>query len=181
MLGDGSARGRDFHSFCGLHADYDEEPFPRPAGLVRSLILQVFLKLVSSNNLNLDFLHDRKMVEVLRAHDLEAMCYTLHELLHGFPAGTRVFCIIDSISMIDTFDSFQDLEVIMQYLRDMVEDRDLRAFFKILMANTSVCSLDLQSLPVFEERLDRVVNLYSNGLMPRSDYSGDAASHLPFI
>ena len=152
--------------FCGLHADYDEEPFPGPAGLVRSLILQVFLNLVRSNHLNLDFLHDRNMVEALRAHNLEAMCYTLHELLHGFPAGARVFCIIDSISMIDTFDSFQDLEVVMKCLRDIVEDRDLRGFFKVLMANNSTCSMDLQSLPAFEERPDRVVNLSSSGLMP---------------
>ena len=152
--------------FCGLHADYNEEPFPGPAGLMRSLILQVFLKLVSCDQLNLDFLHDRKMVEALRAHNLEAMCYTLHELLHGFPAGTRVFCIIDSISMLDSFDVFQDLEVVLQCLGEIVDDRDLRAFFKVLMENSATCSMDMQSLPVFEERPDRIVNLSSGGLMP---------------
>lgn len=152
--------------FCGLHSDYDEEPFPGPAGLVRSLILQVFLKLVSRDLLNLDFLHHRNMVEALRAHNLKAMCYTLHELLRGFPAGTRVFCIIDSISMLDSFDTFMDLQVVLQCLQGIVDDRDLRAFFKVLMANSSTCSMDMQCLPVFEERPDRVVNLYSGGLMP---------------
>lgn len=152
--------------FCGLHSDYDEELFPGPSGLVRLLILQVFLKLVRLGHLNLDFLHDRNMVEALRAHDLDIMCHTLHELLHGFPAGTRVFCIIDSISMLDTSDSFQDVEIVLQCLRDIVEDRDLRAFVKVLMANNSTCSMDLQTLPVFEERPDRVVNLSSGGLMP---------------
>ncbi|POS70850.1 hypothetical protein DHEL01_v210756 [Diaporthe helianthi] len=152
--------------FCSLHADYDDDLFPGPAGLVRSLILQVFLRLISTKHLNLDFLYDRQMVEALRAHDLEAMCYTLHELLHGFPAGTRVFCIIDSVSMLDTFHSFRDLEVVMQCLRDIVDDRDLRAFFKVLVANNSTCSADFQSLPVFEERPDRIVNLSSGGLMP---------------
>lgn len=152
--------------FCSFHTDYEDNRFPGPAGLVRSLIIQVFLKLVSGNHLDLDFLHDREMVEALRVHDLGTMCYTLHELLHGFPAGTRVFCVIDSISMLDTFDSLRDLEVVMQCLRDIVEDRDLRAFFKVLMANNCKCSMDLQSLPVFEERPDRIVNLSSGGLMP---------------
>lgn len=163
-----TARPEDviIHFFCGLHSDYDEEQFPGPAGLVRSLIIQVFLKLVSRNHLNLDFLHDRNMVEALRAHNIKAMCYTLHELLHGFPAGTRVFCIIDSISALDSFDAFRDLQVVLQCLRDIVDDRDLRAFFKVLMANSSTCSMDMQCLPVFEERPDRVVNLSSGGLMP---------------
>lgn len=163
-----TARPEDIiiHFFCGLHSDYDDEPFPGPAGLVRSLILQVFLKLVSRDHLSLDFLHDRSMVEALRAHNLEAMCYTFHELLHGFPAGTRVFCIIDSISMLDTFDTFRDLQVVLQCLRGIVDDRDLRAFFKVLMASSSTCSMDMQYLPVFEERPDRVVNLSSGGLMP---------------
>ncbi|KAK7736023.1 hypothetical protein SLS63_003543 [Diaporthe eres] len=163
-----TARPEDviIHFFCGLHSDYDEEQFPGPAGLVRSLIIQVFLKLVSRNHLNLDFLHDRNMVEALRAHNIKAMCYTLHELLHGFPAGTRVFCIIDSISALDSFDAFRDLQVVLQRLRDIVDDRDLRAFFKVLMANSSTCSMDMQCQPVFEERPDRVVNLSSGGLMP---------------
>jgi hypothetical protein len=153
--------------FCGLHADPDEEePFPGPAGLMRSLVLQVFLRLVSCGRLSLDFLHDRRMVDALRARDLEAMCYALHELLHGFPAGARVFCIVDSISMLDTADWFRELEVVMRCLRDIVEDRDLRAFVKVLMANTATCSMDLQSLPVFEERPDRIVNLSPSGLMP---------------
>ncbi|KAG8159752.1 hypothetical protein KVR01_010389 [Diaporthe batatas] len=154
------------HFFCSLHVDYEDDRFPGPAGLVRSLIIQVFLKLVNIRRLNLDFLYDRKMVEDLENRNLKAMCNTLHKLLYGFPAGTRVFCVIDSISMLDTFDSFWDLEVVMQYLRDIVEDRNLPAFVKVLMANNHTCSMDLQSLPVFEERPDRVVNLSASGLMP---------------
>lgn len=105
-------------------------------------------------------------METLRAKSPEAMCYTLHELLHGFPAGTRVFCIIDSISMLDSLDKFWDLHVVLRYLGGIVDDRDLRAFFKVLMASSSTCSIDMQCLPVFEERPDRVVNLSSGGLMP---------------
>ncbi|KAL1873040.1 hypothetical protein Daus18300_004182 [Diaporthe australafricana] len=163
-----TARPEDviIHFFCGLHTDFEDEPFPGPAGLVRSLVLQVFLKLVGRGCLNLDFLHDRAMVEDLRNHDLEAMCYTLHELLHGFSAGTRVFCIIDSISMLDTFDTSQDLEVVLQCLGGIVDDRDLRGFFKVLMTNPSTCSMDMQTLPVFEQRPDRIVTLSSGGLMP---------------
>lgn len=152
--------------FCGLHADDEEDSFPGPAGLIRSLILQVFLKLVNLDRLELDFLHDRKVVQALRAHELRFMCSTLHELLRGFPAGTRVFCIIDSISMLDTFDSFQGIKVVLQCLRGIVEDRDLGAILKVVMANKSNCSMDLQTLPVFEESPDRVVNLSSGGLMP---------------
>lgn len=43
------------HFFCGLDSNYDDEPFPGPAGVVRSLILQVFLKLASREHLSLDF------------------------------------------------------------------------------------------------------------------------------
>lgn len=154
------------HFFCGLHCDEDEDTFPGPAGLVRSLILQVFLKLVRRNRLNLDFLHDRRAVEALEKRDLGAMCHTLYELLHDFPAGTRVFCIIDSVAMLDTIDAFRDLEAVMGCLRAVVEDRGLAASVKVLMVNSSTCSMDLQSLPVFEERPDRIINLSSGGLMP---------------
>lgn len=105
-------------------------------------------------------------METLRAKSPEAMCYTLHELLHGSPAGTRVFCIIDSISMLDSLETFWDLHVVLRNLGGIVDDRDLRAFFKVLMAGSSTCSIDMQCLPVFEKRPDRVVNLSSGGLMP---------------
>lgn len=154
------------HFFCGLHCDEYEDTFPGPKGLVRSLILQVFLKLVRRGEENLNFLHDRRALQALENRDLGAMCHTLYELLHGFRAGTRVFCIIDSVAMLDGPDSSRDLAAVLGCLRAIVENRGLPALFKVLLANSSTCSIDMQSLPLFEERPDRTINLSSGGLMP---------------
>ncbi|ROW04740.1 hypothetical protein VMCG_04873 [Cytospora schulzeri] len=66
--------------FCGLHNRLEEDPYPGPTGLVRSLILQLFLKLEHRYRLNLDFINHRDYVEALKDHQLDILCDTLRHL-----------------------------------------------------------------------------------------------------
>ncbi|ROV93685.1 hypothetical protein VPNG_08868 [Cytospora leucostoma] len=166
------------HFFCGLHKSPEEDLYPGPIGLVRSLVLQVFLKLEYTRRLKLDFINHRDYAEALRQHDLETLCDTLHQLLYQFPPDTQVYCIIDTIPLFDTDMWYDDLAVVMQFLRDIVVDKSLPPLFKVLLTSPASSSMDIQSLPVFEEKPRRIITLSSGRLMPRGLSDSGMRRHL---
>ncbi|ROV99656.1 hypothetical protein VSDG_03101 [Cytospora chrysosperma] len=107
------------HYFCGLHNILDDDLYPGPIGLVRSLILQLFLKLEHKHRLSLEFINHRDYAEALREHDLETLCHTLHQLLYQFPPDMQVYCIIDTVPLFDTSEMYDDLVIVLDCLRDI--------------------------------------------------------------
>ncbi|KAF3770055.1 hypothetical protein M406DRAFT_237578, partial [Cryphonectria parasitica EP155] len=127
------------HFFCGLHIN-SRDPSPGPTGLVRSLIMQVFTYLRRDGLLSLDFLNDRADVKAIEDQDLEILCRTLQSLLDQFQPSTQVYCVIDSITLFDSEDSAYDLEVVLGYLQEIVEDSQLPAIFKLMMTSPARCT-----------------------------------------
>lgn len=146
------------HFFCGLHVNV-EDPCPGPTGLVRMLIIQVFTYLRQWKLLDLDFLDDRNKVKDLENQDLQMLCETLWSLLWQFDSGTQIYCIIDSITLFDTEAMLPDLELILSYLQQIVDDDKLPAIFKVLMTSSVLCSMDLEHQPIFEDCSDRILIL----------------------
>lgn len=75
--------------FCGLHENL-EDPWYGPNGLIRSLSLQLFMKLVELDILDLSFIDDRLYLQMLEEHELETSAACLFLSSHSF-RGERHF------------------------------------------------------------------------------------------
>ncbi|BCS08794.1 hypothetical protein RIB2604_02103410 [Aspergillus luchuensis] len=151
--------------FCGLHTA-PLDPWHGPNGLVCSIAMQLLMKLVKMNILNLGFINNRDYLRDLEQHDLNTLCDTLYSLVSQFPADTRVYCIIDSVSWFDKDRTFAELATVMEWLQSIVEDRSLIPIFKIMLTNPMKSNRRMKELPVFKENPSRLVTLSSRNLIP---------------
>lgn len=148
--------------FCGLHFS-PSSPWHGPNGLVRSLIMQLLMKLVAMDrdmtSWNLDFINDRHYLEDLEHHDLDSLCRTLHSLLHQFPADMSIYCIVDSISAFNVDRLFDDLSMVLDCLGQIVDDRSLAPIFKVLLTNPAESTLRIKQLPFIRDNPSRLISL----------------------
>ena len=170
------------HFFCHSHMAPSDE-WHGPNGLVRSLIVQLLMKLVKMRILNLDFLEDRDIVLALEEHDLASLCDVLYSLVSQFPADTTVYFIIDSISSFDKGSAlqnsqFKDLEIVLDWLQRIVEDSSLVPIFKVIMTNPMSSTRRMKDLLMLREYPSRLVNLSPNNLIPMEISSRSIESHL---
>lgn len=157
------------HFFCGLHVD-SQGPCPGPKGLVRSLIMQVFTYLRRDHLLSLDFLDDRTIVQSIEDQDLDTICQTLQSLVDQFQAGTQVFCVVDSITLFDSEEWASDLKIVLEYLRETVEDSRLPAVFKVMLTSSALCTPEVTDLLTREDKYpDRVWSLSSENISVEGD------------
>ena len=150
------------HFFCGLHSSLSD-PWYGPNGLVRSLIMQLLMKLVDMDrdmtSWNLDFINHRDYLWELERHDMPSLCVTLHSLLYQFPADMTIFCIVDSISCFNVDRLFGDFRTVMECLQGVVDDGSLAPIFKVLLTNPAQSTLRIKELPVFRDVPSRLVSL----------------------
>lgn len=157
------------HFFCGLHVD-PRDPSPGPTGLIRSLIMQVFMYLRRDDLLSLDFLNDRAIIQAMEDQDLEILCQTLQSLLDQFQAGTQVFCIIDSITLFDSEEWSPDLTVVLEYLHEIVQDSKLPAIFKVMLTSSALCAPEVGDLLTREDKHpDRLLTLSADNISVEDD------------
>ncbi|KAL4882299.1 hypothetical protein BJY04DRAFT_51561 [Aspergillus karnatakaensis] len=141
------------HFFCGLHSGRND-PWHGPGGHVRSLIMQLFVQLLTT-----DLLHDRRYLLALEEHDLVALCDDLHSLLSQFTANTTVYCIIDTVSSFDGRIMFADLAIVMECLREIVNDTSLSPVVKVLITNPGHSTARTTELPFLQDDPSRLVVL----------------------
>lgn len=166
------------HFFCGFHNILEEGFYPGPVGLIRSLILQLSLKLERGHGLKLDFINNRDYAEALRDHHLDILCDTLRHLLYQFPPDTQVYCIIDTLPLFDTHMMYNDLAVVLDCLGDLVNDRNMPPFFKVMLTSPAFFSMKINYLPVFQRSPGRVITLSSDSLMPEGLEDFGMSRHL---
>jgi hypothetical protein len=152
------------HFFCGLHAHPGDDWFG-PRGLVRSVVMQVLMKLVEMGRKSLDFINNRGYLQELEDHDLHSLCATLHWLLYQFPPDTRVYCIVDSISCFDVDRQFRDLAAVMEALKEMVDDSALGCIFKVFVTTAGSSTARYRGLGVFAADPRWLVELPKDYLM----------------
>ncbi|KAJ2978700.1 hypothetical protein NUW58_g7413 [Xylaria curta] len=169
------------HFFCGLHASpYDA--WYGPTGLVRSLILQLLMKLDARDpemrSWSLDFINDRGFLQNLEQHSLLDLCSALHWLLYEFTPDTYVYCIVDSISCFDVSRLLKDLGIVMEELRKIVNDKKMVPVIKILLTNPFESTRAIKNIPLLKEDPARLISLNRNNLVPGSISSRVVDDHL---
>ncbi|KAI1203677.1 hypothetical protein F5X97DRAFT_283815 [Nemania serpens] len=157
------------HFFCGLHASPNDAWYG-PTGLVRSLILQLLMKLDARDpdmrTWSLDFIDDRGFLRRLQQHSLVDLCSVLNGLLYEFTPDTYVYCIVDSISCFDIRRLLKDLGTVMEGLRNIVNDTKLVPVVKILLTNPFESTRAIRDMPLFQEDPARLISLSQNNLVP---------------
>ncbi|KAI0118734.1 hypothetical protein GGR51DRAFT_554424 [Nemania sp. FL0031] len=169
------------HFFCGLHAS-PMDAWHGPTGLVRSLILQLLMKLDARDpdmrTWSLDFINDRGFLQNLEQHSLVDLCSALHGLLYEFTPDTYVYCIIDSISCFDTRRLLKDLGTVMEGLRNIVNDTRPVPVIKVLLTNPYESTRAIKEMPVLKEDPSRIISLSRDNLVPGSISSRMVGDHL---
>ena len=133
------------HYFCGLHVA-SNSPLYGPAGLIRSLLMQLLLvskvihvdgKLLNIDHtmFNLNFIDNRLYREDLESHNIAALCHTFKLLIDQLPMDITVFCIIDSINLYERPEWLDDLVQIVNCLNQITQDTRLQPTFKLLMTS----------------------------------------------
>ncbi|UKZ61312.1 uncharacterized protein TrAtP1_002578 [Trichoderma atroviride] len=151
--------------FCGLH-DMPRDPLFGPNGLVRSIILQLLMKLINMKILDLNFINDRDYLMALEEHNLHSLCDTLDFLVNQFPPDTTVYCIIDSIWCFDKERLFKDFEFVMQHLHRLVNSKQLIPNFKVLLANPMQSTRRVKGMSIFRNDPSSIITLSPNNLIP---------------
>lgn len=155
------------HFFCGLHTSPTDLEFG-PNGLLRSVVMQLVLKLIELDRLDLGFLQTRRDVAELKSSDprtaCNALCQALYDLLTQFPAGTEVYCILDSISLFDRERILPLLRILIECLQTLVEDSELATVFKVFLTNGGRGS-PVRGLPAFQGP-GRQISLSSSNSSP---------------
>ncbi|EHK42417.1 hypothetical protein TRIATDRAFT_266127 [Trichoderma atroviride IMI 206040] len=151
--------------FCGLH-DMPRDPLFGPNGLVRSMILQLLMKLINMKILDLNFINDRDYLMALEEHNLHSLCDTLDFLVNQFPPDTTVYCIIDSIWCFDKERFFKDFEFVMQHLHRLVNSKQLIPNFKVLLANPMQSTRRVKGMSIFRNDPSSIITLSPNNLIP---------------
>ncbi|RYP23553.1 hypothetical protein DL765_001067 [Monosporascus sp. GIB2] len=157
------------HFFCGLHTSPDD-PWYGPVGLVRSIIMQLITKLMEMDeemeSWDLDFINDRDYLKSLENHDVESLCAALHSMVSQFQPDTNVYCIIDSIAWFDSSRMLEDLRVVIECLGEIIDHRNLRPIFKVLLTNPGTSTLDVKNMPVLRNDPSRLVSLSKHNMVP---------------
>ncbi|KAK3293848.1 uncharacterized protein B0H64DRAFT_398821 [Chaetomium fimeti] len=148
--------------FCGMHASPADALYG-PTGLIRSLMIQLLMKLDTTDpemrEWNLDFINDRVFVQNLERHSLPDLCSALHELLFQFKPNTPVYCIIDTISAFDAEHLSRDLEIVFGCLQRIIDDQSLVPIFKVLITNPGESTRVIKDMAVFREDPTRIISL----------------------
>ncbi|KAL4739364.1 hypothetical protein BDV11DRAFT_215287 [Aspergillus similis] len=159
------------HFFCGMHAS-PSDAWYGPRGLVRSLILQLLMKLDAKDP------DMSRFLENLKQQCLNDLCFALHSLLYEFPPDTYIYCIIDSISCFDVSRLLKDLGTVMEYLRNIVNDNRLVPIFKVFITNPGESTWAIKNMPLFKEDPSRLVCLSRVNLVPAQISGRAVGDHL---
>lgn len=89
--------------FCGQHAS-DDDTFPGPVGMIRSLICQLVLLWPGDSLPSLEFLNEDegRLWDRVQHMETSALCDVFEELVWRLPARATVYCIVDGISQFET-------------------------------------------------------------------------------
>ena len=136
------------HYFCGLHVA-SNNPLYGPAGLIRSLLMQLLLvsKVIDVDGeslnvdytlFNLNFIDNHHYREDLESHNIAALCHTFKLLIDQLPLDVLVFCIIDGINLYERSEWLNDLVQIVNCLNRIAQNARLRPIFKVLMTSAGI-------------------------------------------
>ncbi|KAI1806952.1 hypothetical protein F4811DRAFT_560169 [Daldinia bambusicola] len=104
--------------FCGQHLDGDENP--GPLAMIRSLVGQ----LLQQNPCSLGDLAQHVSMQGVWRGDIQELCKLFGYLIRQLPSTVTVFCILDGIGFYEREQYKDDMEDILDYILDLVEDEE---------------------------------------------------------
>lgn len=165
------------HFFCSPHTSA-KDAWYGPNGLIRSLVVQVLMRLVEMKVLTLEFIDSEDFVTALEEHNLIRLCDTFSTLVSQLPPRATLYCIIDSVSSFDNSLMFKDLEIALDCIQRIFEDRFLTTVFKVLITNPMSSTRRMKELLMLREYPSRLVSLSSSNLTPMGISSKSVENHL---
>ncbi|OTB15343.1 hypothetical protein K445DRAFT_12109 [Daldinia sp. EC12] len=117
--------------FCGRHLDGDENP--GPLAMIRSLVGQ----LLQQNPYCPSGLAQYVSMQDARRGNIQELCKLFGCLIRQLPSTVTVFCILDGIGLYEREQYKDDMEDILDYILDLVEDEehDIDTVFKLFLTN----------------------------------------------
>ena len=119
--------------FCGLHAD-SRRGETGAQSMLADLIGQL---LEHYQSLDLSFLEPAQQ-PALEAHETDILVDLFVALVRQLPAGRVVFCIVDGISYFEYSDKTKACSKVVMALAGLVDDDEVHAVFKVLIASPSI-------------------------------------------
>ncbi|KAF5641649.1 (dimethylallyl)adenosine tRNA methylthiotransferase [Fusarium sp. NRRL 52700] len=151
LLAQNTTRLRHSYSlvhFCRLYTEPDHKSYSTN-GLLRSLVSQLTLALVSTQqNPDLSFIGPME-VEAIRAKDIQSLCRLFEELLKRVGAGV-IFCILDATSWLECEPHVADMHLVMQFLNSLVDAvgaSQTGLVIKLLVTNSTTSQFSMDWFP----------------------------------
>lgn len=119
------------HFFCGAHNSRHESS-AGPRGLIQSLIAQ----LLSIQRFDVGFLRFAQWEGGIKANNVGAYCRLFSRLVEQLPSSV-IFCIIDCVSLFETENWIEDLQLVMKTLLETAADEHSNTRIKLLTISTS--------------------------------------------
>lgn len=119
--------------FCSEHFT-GSDSLSGPAGLIRSLILQLLLQCPKLPEPNLDFISE-DLFDQIWEFNLSALCYLFRLLVERIEQHMTIYCLIDNISELEgsIHGWRRELHYLIEKLIDIAEDDRIPAIFKLLV------------------------------------------------
>lgn len=89
---------------------------------------------------------DRDYVKATETQDLDALCQTLQELHCQCEPGMHVYCIIGSVTLFKRAPWFGELQTVLRYLKESVQDGEMPAIFKVMLTSPVLLMPELENL-----------------------------------
>lgn len=123
---------------CGIHtAPLDN--LRGPNGIMRAILSRVLIELAGRRLADLGFIETRSYRQDLEAQEITALCHTFKNLVRQFPLDTVIYCIIDGVGWCEQDGWAQDIQLVMDTLRELANDQRLRPIFKVLVTSPMIC------------------------------------------
>ncbi|KAJ6111188.1 hypothetical protein N7486_003423 [Penicillium sp. IBT 16267x] len=146
------------HYFCGIHFTPNDK-WVGPKGLIRFITMQLLLRLMATQNVDLGFIDTREFVQDLEDQDFPRLCDLLYSIIEQFSEEVTIWCIVDSIQRFDKPSTMADLKFVMDFLHHLVDDTTLSPAVKIFMTNPNHSKKSITQLSILESDPTRLISL----------------------
>lgn len=124
--------------FCGLHSDYDRDERAGFAGMLATLIGQLIHQ-SKAKKFDLNLSSVESVRKKIRKLDLNCLCDVFEDLVHQIPKDKIFYCIIDGISLYETWEYGSengDVIAVLETLFGLVDTADRKKFASVKLLLT---------------------------------------------
>ena len=163
--------------FCGLHIS-SRDSWYSPSGVVRSLIVQHLMELIRAKSLDLSFIDSREYRYRLSCHDLDSLCDTLWALVSQVSRKKTIYVILDSVSWFDEETTSKEMETIVKWFFEIINDGRIGSTFKVMMTSPNQSTEGMWRAIQGEDDTSSFISLTSSNIMSTELSSDIVEGHI---